>query len=212
VAKIFIRTTPTRNGTTGERYLTHRLVESRRVGGQVRQVTLLNLGRHFSLDKAHWPDLCQRLDQWLSGQQGLMPQTVRESAERCAQHCFVRLVAQGGGQTSSDAASSGSAASPPEFAEIEPESLALTQPRSIGVEHVASAAMRELGFEPLLASLGINAVMRTAIMGAIIARMAMPDSRWPAIAGWWAPAGWAICWRWIWQHCPCRACTVRPIC
>ncbi|MGB0128431.1 MAG: IS1634 family transposase, partial [Rhodocyclaceae bacterium] len=152
----------------------HRLVESRRVGGKVRQVTLLNLGRHFSLDKAHWPDLCQRLDQLLSGQQALMPESVPESVERCAQHCFARLVAQGGGQ--SCAASSGSAASPPEFAEVDAESLELTQPRSIGVEHVALAAMRELGFEPLLASLGINAVMRTAIVASIIARMAMPGS------------------------------------
>jgi hypothetical protein len=42
---MFIRTTPTRNSTTGETYITHRLVETRRVGGKVRQVTLLNLGR-----------------------------------------------------------------------------------------------------------------------------------------------------------------------
>ena len=33
---MFIRTTPTRNSTTGETYITHRLVESRRVGGKVR--------------------------------------------------------------------------------------------------------------------------------------------------------------------------------
>lgn len=49
---MFIRTTTTRNSTTGETYMTHRLVESRRVGGKVRQVTLLNLGRQFPLGKA----------------------------------------------------------------------------------------------------------------------------------------------------------------
>jgi transposase len=172
---MFIRTTPTRNRTTGESYITHRLVESRRVGGKVRQVTLLNLGRHFPLAKERWPDLCERLDQLLSGQQALMPAAVMESVERFAQHCFARLVAQGGGAMSADVASS-SDGSPVAFAEVDPDSLELTQPRSIGVEQVALAAMRELAFEPLLESLGINGVMRTAIVGSVIARMAAPGS------------------------------------
>jgi hypothetical protein len=178
-SRMFIRTTPTRNSTTGETYITHRLVESRRVGDKVRQVTLLNLGRQFPLVKERWPELCARLDQLLSGQQDLMP--AMESVERYAQHCFARLVAQGSGPMTAGAATSSSAAaspasSPPVFVELDPDSLELTQPRSIGVEHVALAAMRELAFEPLLESMGINGVMRTAIVGSIIARMAAPGS------------------------------------
>jgi hypothetical protein len=176
---MFIRATPTRNSTTGETYITHRLVESRRVGNKVRQVTLLNLGRQFPLVKERWPELCARLDQLLSGQQDLMP--AMESVERYAQHCFARLVAQGSGPMTAGAATSSSAAaspasSPPVFVELDPDSLELTRPRSIGVEHVALAAMRELAFEPLLESMGINGVMRTAIVGSIIARMAAPGS------------------------------------
>lgn len=178
-SRMFIRTTPTRNSTTGETYITHRLVESRRVGDKVRQVTLLNLGRQFPLVKERWPELCARLDQLLSGQQDLMP--AMESVERYAQHCFARLVAQGSGPMTAGAATSSSApaspaSSPPVFVELNPDSLELTQPRSIGVEHVALGAMRELAFEPLLDSLGINGVMRTAIVGSIIARMAAPGS------------------------------------
>lgn len=172
---MFIRTTPTRNSTTGETYITHRLVESRRVGGKVRQVTLLNLGRQFPLVKERWPELCARIEQLLGGQQALMPMPVVESVERCAQHCFSRLVAQGGG-TPLRARTAASEPSAPAFVEIDPDSLELAQPRSIGVEHVALAAMRELDFEPLLESLGINGVMRTAIVGSIIARMAAPGS------------------------------------
>jgi hypothetical protein len=172
---MFIRTTPTRNSTTGETYITHRLVESRRVGGKVRQVTLLNLGCQFPLVKERWPEVCARIEQLLCGQQGLMPATVMESVERCAQHCFARLVAQGGGTTPSRATTA-SSDSPSAFVEIDPDSLELTRPRSIGVEHAALAAMRELTFEPLLDSLGINGVMRTAIVGSIIARMAAPGS------------------------------------
>ena len=36
----------------------HHLVRSERVGGRVRQRTLLNLGRHFDIDREHWPLLC----------------------------------------------------------------------------------------------------------------------------------------------------------
>jgi hypothetical protein len=105
-----------------------------------------------------------------------MPMAVMASVERYAQHCFARLVAQGGAATSASTATAVPAASPATFVEVDPDSLEFTQPRSIGVEHVALAAMRELAFEPLLESLGINGVMRTAIVGSIIARMAVPGS------------------------------------
>jgi hypothetical protein len=52
---MYIRRTQTRNTTTGERYFTHRLVRSQRVGDKVRQVTVLNLGRHFAVAQADWP-------------------------------------------------------------------------------------------------------------------------------------------------------------
>jgi hypothetical protein len=47
-----IRRTQTRHRATGEADHTHRLVRSTRVGGQVRQVTLLTLGRHFAVAQA----------------------------------------------------------------------------------------------------------------------------------------------------------------
>lgn len=172
---MFIRSTTTRNNAAGETYITHRLVESRRVGGKVRQVTLLNLGRHFSLPKARWTDLCERISQLLNGQQPLVPMDVPPSVERHAQQLFARLLAESAGAAPSPGEATESPA-PPTFAEVDPDSLELTQPRSIGVEHVALAAMRELDFEALLHSLGINGVMRTAICSSIIARMAAPAS------------------------------------
>jgi hypothetical protein len=169
---MFIRTTQTRNGASGETYLTHRLVESRRVGAKVRQTTLLNLGRHFPLPQERWPQLCARIEQLLGGQESLLKPI--ESVERLAQHCVARLIATGTGAPAT--APSGVASSAPMYAEVDPDSLALIQPRSIGVEHVALSALRELEFESLLESLGINGVMRTAIVGSIVARMAAPGS------------------------------------
>ena len=57
---MFIRRTQTRNRVSGEPYITFRLVHSARVGGAIKQTTLLNLGSHFDLPQAHWPALAQR--------------------------------------------------------------------------------------------------------------------------------------------------------
>lgn len=171
---MFIRTTTTRNTAIGETYTTHRLVESRRVGGKVRQITLLNLGRHFALPKERWPDLCARLDQLLSAQSPLVALAVPEAVERLAQRYAAQLVA--GSPQPVPAAADGEIAASPVFAEVDPDSLQLIQPRSVGVEHAALSAIEALAFEPLLAELGINGVMRTTIIASVIARMAAPGS------------------------------------
>ncbi len=46
---MYIRQTRTNNKVTGEGYFTYRLVRGERIGGQVRQITLLNLGRNFAV-------------------------------------------------------------------------------------------------------------------------------------------------------------------
>lgn len=171
---MFIRATTTRNTTSGETYITHRLVESRRVGDKVRQVTLLNLGRHFALPKERWPDLCARLDQLLGAQSPLVGLAVTETVERLAQRYAAQLVA--GSSPPAAVAADGEKPAPPVFAEVDPDTLQLIQPRSVGVEHAALSAMQALEFEPLLAELGINGVMRTSIIASIVARMAAPGS------------------------------------
>ena len=70
---MFIRRARTRNKATGEAYFTHRLVASLRAGKQVRQVTLLNLGRHFDLPRSDWSRLCPR--------RGVAGRTTRPVAE-----------------------------------------------------------------------------------------------------------------------------------
>ncbi|GBU15633.1 hypothetical protein AwPolaro_10110 [Polaromonas sp.] len=46
---MFIRQTRTNNKSTGEAYYTFRLVRGERIGKQVRQITVLNLGRDFPI-------------------------------------------------------------------------------------------------------------------------------------------------------------------
>ncbi len=57
---------------------------------------------------------------------------------------------------------------------IDPDSLALVRPRSIGVEYVGSAVMSLVDFTSLLMGLGLSGPIRAAGVGSIIGRMAAP--------------------------------------
>ena len=162
---MFVRRTKSRQ-TDGAAYHTHRLVRSERDGAKVRQRTLLNLGRHFDIDRGHWPLLCQRVEQVLDGRDGLLddvPHDVEREAQRIAAQLLARGAAAGAGPADAVQA-------------VAVDSLALARPRSVGVEHVALWALRQLGLPALLAELGVNAALRDAALGSIVARMAFPAS------------------------------------
>jgi len=81
-------------------------------------------------------------------------------------------------------------ATAPDTQHVDVDSLALTQPRSVGVEHVALHAIAQLALIEKLTALGINAVGRACIVGNLIARMAAPASE---LASWeWLQANSAL--------------------
>ena len=168
---MYIRRTQTRNSATGEAYYTQRLVQSVRVGSQVRQTTLLNLGRHFALAQEEWPALCARLEELRSGQGALLGGVGSTRVEREAQRLFARLLAR-----QPVAATTASAASTPDVQAIDVDSVELSRPRTVGVESVGLWAMAEVDFVGLLQALGLTGPQRALIVGAIIGRMAAPGS------------------------------------
>jgi hypothetical protein len=190
---MFIRRARTRNKATGEAYFSHRLVASVRTGKQVRQVTLLNLGRHFDLPQPDWPRLCARIDTLLAGQPGILPEP--EVIEVLAQRFAARLIAAqpdpgepaaaasapSAPEPAQPAPSAASATPGPIYAEVDVASLQLTRPRAVGVEAVGLAAMEWLGIDRVLTDLGLNGVQRDAAAGLLIGRMAAPGSE---IATW----------------------------
>ena len=91
---MYIRRVATRNKTTGESYFTHRLVRTERLANRVRQVTLLNLGRHFAVDQEDWPSLCPRIEEILTGQARLLPLT--PALEKLAQRYAAQLLLRQG--------------------------------------------------------------------------------------------------------------------
>lgn len=165
---MFIRQTKTSNSVTGEAYTTFRLVASERIGGKVRQQTLLNLGKNFDLPKEDWPLLCSRIEQILAGQLSLLPAT--DTIEKLAQYYAARLVAGGRGEHQKGEVPSET------YQSVDIDSLTLVQPRSIGVEHVGVAALHDLQLPKILEEVGLNGVQRAAAIGSIIGRMSEPGS------------------------------------
>jgi len=163
---MFIRRTKIGTSTDGKDYHTFRLVSSKRIGNKVRQQTLLNLGRYFSLPNEQWAQLCARIDDIISGQ--LTLGTPSEEIEQIAQHYAARLIANRSECKENDNAT--------DYQEVDVASLELVRPRSIGVEHVGLEAIKSLNLPKILEEAGFNKVQREVAVGAIIGRMAEPGS------------------------------------
>jgi len=168
VIPMYIRQTKTSNATSGEAYFTFRLVASKRIGGKVRQQTLLNLGRTFSLPREQWPVLCSRIELILSGQMSLAP--ISKAIETLAQRYAARLVAD-----STPVVAPGDKATAV-YHEVDVDSLELVRPRSIGVEHAGLAALGWLELPRILEQAGLNGKQQAAVIGNVIGRMAAPAS------------------------------------
>ena len=167
---MYIRRTTIKSRQTGEPYYTYRLVESIREGGRVRQCTLLNLGRHFEVPRAQWGALVQRIEHLVGGQQDLMAAYLDAQWEEAAQRYASQLiraranVKEGGSDAGAD------------YHSVDVDSLELLRPRSVAVEHVATATLRQIGLDKQLEALGFNGPQRAAAIGTLVARMAAPGS------------------------------------
>jgi hypothetical protein len=138
---MYIRRTTIKSRQTGEPYYTYRLVESIREGKQVRQRTLLNLGRHFEVPREQWGALVQRIEHLVGGQQDLMPAYLDTQWEEAAQRYAAQLIRS---RASVDEGRSCEAA---DYQTVDVDSLELLRPRSVAIEHVALEALRQVGLD-----------------------------------------------------------------
>ena len=196
---MFIRKTKTNSTSTGEAYFTHRLVRVERIGGKVRQITVLNLGRNFTIKQDDWPLLCSRIDQILEPKQiALLVIECPIHIERAAQYYAGKLIInsanvpetkkpkqakatdlEGTASTNKSSADNDihvNKQTITDFQEIDINSIEQTQPRSVGVEQVGLHAIKQIGLVEKLKDLGINSRMRAGILGNLIGRMGHPDS------------------------------------
>jgi hypothetical protein len=170
---VYIPRTTIKSRQSGEPYFTYRLCESERVGGKVKQRTLLNLGRHFTLPREQWSELSARIEQLLDRRRGkrlLLELELSEELERQAQRYVAQIVVKRGKAPAEAPTPAG------DVQTVDLDSLELVRPRSIGVEHAALSAMISLGLLDKLSELGFNRHQLAAAVGNIIGRMAAPGS------------------------------------
>jgi hypothetical protein len=145
-------------------------VESIREGGRVRRRTRLNLGRHFEVPREQWGALVQRIEPLVGGQQDLMPAYLDARWEEAAQRSAAQLIRararvdESGSDGGADSHS------------VAVDSLELLRPRSVAIEHVALAVLRQIELDKQLEALGFTGPQRAAAIGTLVARMAAPGS------------------------------------
>ena len=161
---MFIRRVQTRpRPGSSDPYVSFRLVQSVRAGQSVRQLTLLNLGAHFSVPSRHWPALCELIRSVRSGDRFLCEPD--PDLLRCAQQIADRL--RLAALPDADGA---------DLAQVHLDSLDHSQVRSVGPERLALHALRELRFAEALQALGVSERDARIASALVLARMLHPSS------------------------------------
>ena len=160
---MFIRQTTTGNSASNQSYFTYRLVNSVRSGKKVSQKTLLNLGRHFEVEREVWPELCTRIEQILAGQNALFE--LPAGLEQEAQSICAKIIALRGDRPDVEVDEG------IDFREIDVNNVELIRPRSVGTEHVSLHALEALGLPKILEDAGFNGPQKAAALANIIGRM-----------------------------------------
>ncbi len=167
---MYIRCTSIKSRRTGEPYYTYRLVESVRNQGRVRQRTLLNLGRHFDVARDRWAALAQRIEQLVSAQDQMIELVLEAPLEALAQRHAAEVI------RTKARLDEGRPPEQADYQSVDVDSLEMVRPRSVGVEHVALEALRQVGLDTELGRLGFNGPQQAAAIGTIVARMVAPAS------------------------------------
>jgi transposase len=174
---MYIRRTTAKSRQSGGTYFTHRLVESVRTAQGVRQRTLLNLGVDFPYDQKDWPTLAHRIEQIVRGQGCLFP--LDAVLEKAAHHYASRLIlAKSRPGVDATASEEGVKAEEPslDYQTVDMNSLEMSRPRSVGVEHTALGILKKLDLTGKLRDLGLNTAQMNAVIGLVVGRMAAPGS------------------------------------
>ena len=167
---MYIRRTKTKTAEHGEDSYTYRIVESVREGTQVKQRTLLNLGKDFAIEPAHWPLLTARIEQFLRGSEPHqaelfaladdVAQLLEAAAERYSDLIIAKL-----------AKPMATGVPEQDYHTVNINHIEAVQARSIGAETLAYHAVTQLQLDQKLTALGFNKIDSAAAIGSIIGRM-----------------------------------------
>ena len=140
------------------------LLECRRVNGQPRQKTILNLGQDFDIAEADWPTVTKRVELALHGQRALPLED--EKIERAVDEIVRRLREKDydvdAGRDDRDA--------------IITDAVHHPDSRTVGGERVCLQALEQLGFAALLRALGMREDAIRMALVLVVGRMLSPGS------------------------------------
>ena len=183
---MFIRRVKTRTTVEGSSYYSYRLVDNHREADHVRQRTLLNLGSDFSIAREQWPELTQRIEQIILGQDNLFP--FPYEIEREAQHIAARILRKHSRSelivhpkkakvdTESLENKKGEQQNSRDLHCVDLNSFQQNDSRAVGGEAVALSAIQKVGLADKLEALGFNRNQLNAAIGNLVGRMVQPGS------------------------------------
>ncbi|NOR79300.1 MAG: IS1634 family transposase [Methyloprofundus sp.] len=172
---MYIRRTKTKSLEDGAAYFTYRIVESFRIGKQVKQRTLLNIGADFTIAQDHWPLLTARIEQLQQGsephQEELfnLADDLNQLLEATAQRYSALMTAKLSQPLESKKTTR-------DYHHVDINHVEAINARSIGVETLALHAAQQLQLDEKLMALGFNKIDTVTALGSIIGRMVSPGS------------------------------------
>ncbi|WP_428354392.1 IS1634 family transposase [Methyloprofundus sp.] len=172
---MYIRRTKTKSLEDGSAYFTYRIVESFRIGKQVKQRTLLNIGADFTIEKKYWPLLTARIEQLQQGsephQEELfhLADDLNQLLEATAQRYSALMTAKLSQPLDSQS-------SERDYHSVDINHVEAINARSIGVETLALHAAQQLQLDEKLTALGFNKIDTVTALGSIIGRIVSPGS------------------------------------
>jgi transposase len=172
MAGMFIRKTRIVNPKTKEVYYNFQLIESVRNERGPRQRILLNLGARLDLDDEERKLLANRTEELLKGVQSLIiyPEKIERYAQQYASQLVKRLSVEQSKVSHSEVVS------PPEFVNIDVNSITKSEPRSVGAEHLMLQMAQQLELPQQLKTVGLSESEIKLALGSVIARAINPSS------------------------------------
>lgn len=146
---MFIRETV--KSQKGKKYVQHQLVESIRTPNGPRQILLLNIG-FLDLPRDQWKELANTIESELHGQQNLFSQN--PEIEKLAKHYASVIIKEKLNKESEKVEKWDKTQSLYETVDI--NSVATSDSKTIGVEHVITSSMQEYNLDKVLKELKFN--------------------------------------------------------
>ena len=166
-----IKTVSKSKKDSSKKYYTYRLVESIRIGKQVKRVTLLNLGSGFNVKQEHWSDFSKRIDDIIKQTPGLFE--LDKDLENLANQYALQLIAsKAKAQTDANSAVS----IEDKYKEIDTTTIKNSDIKDIGIENIVYETITELKLDTKFKELGFTNVQYNSAIGTLVAKIANPGS------------------------------------